>query len=371
MKLSELVDLKIRIEKYSSHVKHLNKNTFLSEINSWSDLSLQNDSFLKLHEEIKSADNLIQAYFSNCLEEIEKEIENQSAILLTYGFTLNGVVQLGPTQNAQDELNYRSTKIPLDLAETIGSIIRRYTDWKIPTLEIGPGDGFWTNNLVGSDPLYLVDIHDENLKKTIHKYNRLFARKIRSYLIGAENNKSHLDLSNLPENQIGFIFSWGVFDYLFVNEIEIYLEQCLKILRPGGTMIFSYNNCDTVKGAQLAETGQKAWLTEKILSRIVSKNNMELVKIFVANEDFTYAEIKKPGTIKSIKVDQPQLSIKIRPGLEKVDTETKINYNKQQIARIKQLAIQLGIDNEHAIMANQYDPHKLMHLIEVARINKK
>ena len=371
MKLSELVDLKIRTKDYLSRLENFNFMNFIQELNSWKNLPKTHSAIKDLESGVKSIDESLHNLYTNFLDVIEQEIDNQSNRLITYGYTVNGVTQLGPTATADEDRTQRKIDIAPDLAEQIGSRIRKYTDWKVPALEIGPGEGLWTDNLVGCDPLYLVDIHKEYLDKTILRYNSQFSRRIRPYVIGPENGKSHLDLSSLPPNQIGLIFSWAVFDYLFVNEIKIFLNSCYTVLRPGGVMVFSYNNADTVEGARLAEIGSRTWVTKKILLNLLNEIGFELIEFCNdGKEVYHWIEIKKPGIMKSKKTSQPLYKINARPGFEKVDTEPEINYNKQQIARIKQLAIQLGIDNEHAIMANQYSPHKLMKLIEVARIKK-
>lgn len=371
MKLSELVDLKIRTKNYLSSIENSNFQRFLEEFDSWEDLPKTINAFKNLETDIKSVDECMHNAVQNFLDNIEQEIDNQSNRLLTYGYTVNGVTQLGPTATADEDLTHRKIDITPELTEQIGSRIRKYTDWKVPALEIGPGEGSWTDNLVGCDPLYLVDLHKEYLDKTILRYNNQFSRRIRPYVIGPENGKSHVDLSSLPPNQIGLIFSWAVFDYLFVNEIKIFLNSCYTVLRPGGVMVFSYNSADTVEGARLAETGSRTWVTKKILLNLLNEIGFEVIEFCNDREKvYHWIEIKKPGIMKSMKTSQPLYKINARPGFEKVDTESEIKYNQQQIARIKQLAIQLGIDTPEKIMGGAYSPHKLMKLVEVARMKK-
>jgi hypothetical protein len=135
-------------------------------------------------------------------------------------------------------------------------------------------------------------------------------------------------------------------------------------------MFFSYNDCDTVLGAQMAEEGKRTWMTKKILKNLFDQIGFKLLEFGHKEGIYHWAEIKKPGRLKSRKVDQPRATIQRRKGFEEVDNEEPIKYNNQQIARIKQLAIQLGIDSPEAIMSDQYDIHGLMHLVNIARTKK-
>lgn len=278
---------------------------------------------------------------------------------------------LGATNSVEQDQNLRKIVTDNKLEEQLGSKIRQYTDWKYPTLEIGPGQGRWTDNLVGSDPLYLLEIHEEYLELVKKKYPQRFSERIQTCLIGAENHKSFFDFSELPNNQMGFIFSWGVFDFYDYNEVDFLLESCKSVLRPGGVLFFSYNDCDYLEGIKLAEKNLKTWLTKDLLKNLFTKHKLILLEFETNLEKNTFwVSVKKEGEKKSIKISQPFITIETRNGYERFDNSGSIKYNRQQIARIKQLAIQLGIDNETAIMADQYDPHKLMKLIEIARMKK-
>ena len=383
MTLTQLVDLKKRLEYFTTESLESDTKNLSMEINSWSNLTSNAQILESLNSYIKTFDSIdairlsLNTMQTDLLELVRQEIGNLSGKFLTLGYEINGQKALDLTPNADVDRQYRKLEVSGEFAEELGSRIRRYTNWKYPCVEIGPGDGFWTDNLVGSDPLYLVDIHKEYLDTTVYKYNDIFKRRIRPYLIGPESGKSNLNLDFLPDNQIGFIFSWAVFDFIPYEQTKIYLTSCIKSLRPGGVMLFSFNDCDIVKCAADAEDGARSWMTRALLSKIFNELNVECLGFYsrydpIKGSDFyqNWVEIKKPGILKSMKTSQPLYTINVRPGFEKVDTEPERQYNKQQIARIKQLAVQLGIDTPEKIMGGAYSPHKLMKLVEIARMNK-
>lgn len=377
MILTQLVDLKTRLENFSTSELVRTAEHNRTEVFSWQNLATNDnikhnlDFLIRTFDSITANSLSTEIIFKNLLDQVNKEIDNQSAKFLTYGYHINNSPALVPSQNTEIDRNFRTIPRTKEFEEELGSRIRQFTNWKYPTLEIGPGLGAWTDNLVGSEPLYLVDIHREYLNATTYKYQELFKRRIRSYLIGAEAEKSHLDLSDLPENQVGFIFSWAVFDFLPLDHLTTYLRSCFKVLRPGGIMLFSYNDCDNYQNAALAENAQRHWMTKKLLKQVFDMLGFELLSFCVSqDQQHSWVEIKKPGQLKSIKSHTPMAKVMARPGAPKVDNTVPRNYNEQQIARLKQIAIKMALGNDEEIMAGKYKPHELDQMINVARMNK-
>ena len=131
--------------------------------------------------------------------------------------------------NYEDELQYekpeairkiRNMYIPPQAQADIHSRIALYANWKYPGLEIGCRDGEWTNTLVASDPLYMVDEHQEFLDSAIKDYPPEYQRRVRRYLV--KDN----DYSRLPQRQFNFIFSWNHHDLKFMRERRTYRGSC-------------------------------------------------------------------------------------------------------------------------------------------------
>lgn len=383
MTLTQLVDLKKRLEYFTAAKLQSTANNLQQEVSSWSNLATEGlvrqslDFFIRTFDSIEANSLSIQKLQDDLLELVNQEIQNLSNRYLSLGYEIQGRKVLGPTPNADIDRQFRKIEVSSEFAEQLGSRIRQYTNWKYPCLEIGPGDGFWTDNLVGSDPLYLVDIHKEYLDSTVSKYNHVYKRRIRPYLIGPESGKSDLSLDFLPDNQIGFIFSWAVFNFIPVEQAKIYLKSCFNCLRPGGVMLFSYNDCDTFKGAANAEGGMQSWMTKSLLSNLFEELNFECLGFYNSSDSknnsnlyYSWVEIKKSGDLYSMKTTQPLISIYLRPGFERVDIQPERIYNQQQIARLKQIAIKMGLDTDENIVTNKYTPHQLEKMINIARMNK-
>ena len=109
-------------------------------------------------------------------------------------------------QNPDRIREVRQLYIPNGADEIVSQAIDLYVDWRYPGLEIGCRDGHWTKYMVGCDPLYVVDVFQEFLDSTKAGYPEEYQQRLRSYLI-----KDH-NLSALPQDQFGFVFSWNYFN---------------------------------------------------------------------------------------------------------------------------------------------------------------
>lgn len=384
-----------KVNQFSLDNKSLNKktykeieyisNNFPTNLKIWKDFvedSVEFSNIVKFYGGFKTLYKefeLLENEFQSINEKISKFYEDvkfyYQDVLKEYEVILNvqkeKFTNLGATENEENDRLYRISVIDPKTKEQVSSKIRTFTDWKYPCLEIGPGEGCWTDNLVGSDPLYLIDIHETYLKKTLSNFNSIYSKRVRTYLVGKENNKNIFDYSMLPNDQIGCIFSWAVFDFYNYKDIDIFLGEAYKILRPGGTLIFSYNDCNYLEGIKFFEKNQKTFLTKEILEKLFKKHNLDVLE-FESNEtnNLFWVSVRKKGLLQSIKTSQPTVLIQRRKGCERFDNAQPLKYNKQQITRIKQLAIKLGIDTDEKIMSDTYDPHELMELVNIARMNK-
>lgn len=176
--------------------------------------------------------------------------------------------------------------------------IGTYIDWRYPGLEIGPGDGVWTRSLVGCDPLYIVDLHNEFLESTKHLFSSQYRPRLRTY------KTDNYDLSMIPQNQIGFAFSWHTFNFFPMETIKNYLINVYKALRPGGVMMFSYNNCEMSMPAKMAEDGFMCYTPKSLLLDLIDLLGYELLYAGEEDSDISWVEIKKPGSLTSSRISQ-------------------------------------------------------------------
>jgi SAM-dependent methyltransferase len=199
--------------------------------------------------------------------------------------------------------NNRRIYVNEDIVQLLKTKIQLYTDWKYPALEIGCRDGEWTQYLVAADPLYIIDKYDEFLKSTSSKFAPEYQRRLRPYTL-----VNH-DLSPLPQHQFGFIFSWGYFNYISMDTFKKYLQQVFDLLRDGGVFMFSYNDGDTTAGAGMAENFAQTYVPKSVLIPFIQSLGFEIINDFHNGNNIQWLEIKKPGTLSTVKAHQVMGSI--------------------------------------------------------------
>jgi SAM-dependent methyltransferase/organic radical activating enzyme len=237
----------------------------------------------------------IESSAKRLISDVDHEIGIVTSEYHQRGYRINGSFATNRT-SVEGERTLRNISIRKDIKERIIAIIQKYSDWRYPALEIGPGDGVWSEYLVANEPLYLVDIHQEFLDSTKNAFNSIFQNRIRDY------KTKETDLSMLPQNQFGFVFSWNVFNYLTSDLVDQYLKQIYNVLRPGGVLMFSYNNAERVLAAIAVETGFMSYLPKTLLLQLAEKHQFEILATPDLNDDnVSWVELRKPGMLTTSK----------------------------------------------------------------------
>jgi SAM-dependent methyltransferase len=238
------------------------------------------------------------------LQRILAEIQEKINLLSTKFFEDNYQLEL----KILDPNYVRQSRNLINNEEFEQTLIQRinlYSNWQYPALEIGCRDGRWTKLLVASDPLYIADVFEDFLLSSIQQFPAIYQGRIRKYII-----KDFYKINNLPKNQFGLIFSYNFFNYLSIDSIKQLLIQALGWLRPGGSMIFTYNNADLPAAAAYAENYFMTYVPESILIPMAESIGFETVFIYNCEPAYSIIELRKPGTLKSIKVGQTAGEIK-------------------------------------------------------------
>lgn len=245
---------------------------------------------------------------------IQETIDQLNAKISTLSqkfFTSNYAVELELkekeflTQNLRNKRYWRNIKIN-DLegpdAHMLG-VIQKNVTYQYPVLEIGCRDGEWTKYLVAGDPLYLAEYTEELLESAVSQFTKQYIQRVRRYLV--ENN----DIKGLPTNQFNFIFSYNFFNYLAFDTIKEWMKKAHIWLRPGGIIMFTYNNADYGYGAGMAESGIQSYCPMSLLVPMCESVGLEYHdhKDYISPNGynpFSWIQFKKPGELKTIKVGQ-------------------------------------------------------------------
>lgn len=302
MKLSDLVRLRNNLHKFNASQAKLELDVLDGQLSQQLKLPLHlsySEQISNLVSTIEKAEQnlvVVENKLPDLINQIEQEINEITSEYLARGYIINGYYGSNSTDVAT-ERNDRLLPISDDTRSEIIVRLRGYTDWHYPCLEIGPGDGAWTEHLVAGDPLYLVDVHQEFLDSTLSKFNDVYRNRVRTYLVAD-------GFSRLPKNQFGFIFSWNVFNYFPLAETKNMLAESFELLRPGGVMMFSYNNAEVPQCAEYVEQGFRSWMPKSLLVETCQALGFEIIATRAIEETVHWIEIRKPGELKTVKAHQ-------------------------------------------------------------------
>lgn len=175
------------------------------------------------------------------------------------------------------------------------NIMQASCDWTDACLLYQMND-FNLEDFVGFYPLYIVDKFKNDL---INKLSNLSIagnlRKIRIYT----PDESY---DCLPKEAIGMIVSRNHFTHTNKFFYEIELKLLTSLLKPGGTLMFNFNDVETAEGALLVESKMRSYQTKTNLFKHLQSLGLEIVdwkRMLKARTTWVIA--KKPGIKKTIK----------------------------------------------------------------------
>jgi len=266
------------------------------------------------YQAIKESLGTHQPQIQQTIEYINKKIAQLSQKYFTESYTvereLNGEQQ-DLTRNLRTQRHWRN--IRLDSEDSPDNhmlgVIQKNVSFEYPVLEIGCRDGEWTKYLVAGDPLYVADYTQEFLHNAVHQFTAQYVKRVRQYKV------SDNTIKRLPTNQFGFIFSYNFFNYLSFDTIKQWMKFAHNLMKPGGVIMFTYNNADHGYGAALAESSVQSYCPMSLLAPMCESIGLQYHdhKDYV-NTPFTpmsWIQFKKPGELSTVKVAQALGQIKL------------------------------------------------------------
>lgn len=173
----------------------------------------------------------------------------------------------------------------------IEGVMRKYVRSGSTTLEIGPGAGRWTEHLVSFvGTLHLADISEKCLSLCQQRFR------------GNQNIQYHLiqrdGLSFVPPNSIDCVWSYDVFVHIAPTDIEGYVRDLARVMRPGGVAVIHHSG--SYRTAELAESSFRSHMNAPLFAHLVREYGLEMI-----DQDTSLPH--KPGDVISV-FRKPSLS---------------------------------------------------------------
>jgi SAM-dependent methyltransferase len=180
--------------------------------------------------------------------------------------------------------------------------LKNLTDWRLPGMIIGPRTEKFIEDMVPMDPLYVVDTHQELLDPAVRSFTPDYQRRLRQYVVN--DYVPRAILNEIPGGQFGVIFAYNYFNYRPMEVVRRYIQEIASKLRPGGTFIMTYNNCDRAHGIGLAERSWMCYTPQRLIVEAAENSGLELVSATDEPGDLSWIEFVRPGEIETLRGGQ-------------------------------------------------------------------
>lgn len=186
--------------------------------------------------------------------------------------------------------------------------VKEHVNWKYPGLQLGPRIGDFTDYLVALDPLYLVDEHQDMFKVVKQLWSKPYQQRLRYYVV--DEQQTNVLGKLLPLNQFGLVVAVDYFNFRPLRLIKQYLASLTTVLRPGGVVIFTYNNCDYPIGVDNFLNSYYTYTPGRLVKAACIEYGFKILASFDLDNNVSWLEIQKPGERSSLKGGQCLAQIK-------------------------------------------------------------
>jgi SAM-dependent methyltransferase len=201
-----------------------------------------------------------------------------------------------------DMILKRRLGIDVDDDMRLRTHLKNLTDWRIPGMIIRPGLENYIEDMVPMDPLYVIDHDPELMRPAIDKFTPEYQRRLREYVINDWSDNPIL--SKLPDNQFGAIFAYHYFNHKPIPIICKFLNEFYEKLRPGGSVIMTYNNCDLANGVERSERFWMLYTPRRLIEQHAIGIGFDLTEAYDGKGNVSWLEFRKPGDVTSIRGGQ-------------------------------------------------------------------
>jgi len=304
MKLSDLVAYKTALDKLSTRsaqrevelnlekIIHLVGTQPIQLSNFKQQLDIQ---YNEIHKQIDQ--------FESQLDELKQSIKLQIEIEEKYWFQES--YRLYDQEMRNDSADHILNRRPVldEETETLLRVrIQNYVDWQHPAMIIQPGLEKFVEDMVGFDPLYLVAQQHDLLVPAFEKFPEEYQRRLRLYTVREDIDSEILE--KVPNGQIGLCLVYNFFEFKPFEIVRKYLIEIYQKLKPGGTLIMTFNDCDRDKAVKLAEQHYACYTPGFMVRQFAATVGYDQIYSWNNNGPTTWLELRKPGTLTSLRGGQ-------------------------------------------------------------------
>ena len=313
MKLFNIVSYKNLLDSLTSRpaaVEFLKQTLSMTNIVQASDVQIAGavDGLIDAQEQVSQAVEQFEQQFSQLKQSVQQLIEQHEPEYFQNSLELYST---GYRNETAEHIRNRRIAVKSETAEIIQQRLRLYTNWCHPGMVIRPAHAMFVGDLVACDPMYFVDTQDSLLELTESWFTPQYQARLRRYAIDEYNDQTLFE--NLPAKQFGLIYAFHFFEYHAWPVLQKYLAECLDLLRPGGVLAFTYNNCDLARRVGMVERYSGCYTPGRLVRAYALELGYETIFDFDDDTNTSWMELRRPGDYTSIRGGQTLAAILQRP----------------------------------------------------------
>lgn len=365
MKLSTLIAYLELLESYDHRNTNITVNQLLGPI----EYTIDNHElqFPDLKQElnaVRSRIDLAVDDFNRTIRDLKQQVrEDIDSLEPTYHENSRRLYydEMQPYDSDEVILN-RRLGLSAQTTEYLTSRINLNSNWQHPGLIIRPGLEEWIEDLVGLDPLYIVDERFSLLTPALDRFNPKYQARLRTY---QTYEAGHLDpLQDLPESQFSFVLVYNFFHYKSMDVVERYLESIFKRLAPGGTLAMTFNDCDRSGAVSNCERNFMCYTPGRQVLAYAKKLGFKISQQYNIDAAITWLELRKPGTLSSRRGGQTLARLMPKninqvneTDQEIVDIAPQGLYTNKQYHKLCKRASKLGLGDPESYTPEQLETY--------------
>jgi hypothetical protein len=308
MKLSELVAYRTHLSQFDvGEIQYTAQHKLASVLHSVKSSVIQPRAFTQTLQEDR--ERIVDAFghFNSTVTELIRELDcmielsektqySVSSKLYAEEVQRYGKLDAATNQQVDQQILDRRMPMTADVQQMIANRLKSYVDWKYPGLIIRPGVESFVNDLVGLDPLYLVDYSEELLAPAVDLFPEEYQRRLRTY---CQDPRSDAVLDFLPSDQFGLCLAFNFFEFTPIEVVEQYLKNIFTKLRPGGILAMTFNDCDRAHCVALVEKNFCFYTPGHRVKSMARSIGYRQMFEWTDTGNLTWLELRKPGTLAS------------------------------------------------------------------------
>lgn len=315
---------------------------------------------ISIQEDLETSLREYQQELKRLSDDVQKLVEHNEP---AYFAASTDNYQQGMREDTPAYILDRTRPVDPETEKLLVDRLVKYTDWRYPGLVLRPAHSPGIQSLVALDPLYLVDTHPALFDPVKSLFTTEYQRRLRYYVI--EEYTNDRIFWNLPQEQFGFVCAFRYFEFKPWEVLQQYLDEIFVLLRPGGSLLFSFNDCDEWRAVGLTEHHFCCYTPGRLVREHSRKLGYAITYDYNDDAGTAWLELRKPGNLDSIRGAQPLAGIfrKVNSVPEVVDKTSKELYNELDLDMLIELAQVLNVDISEAKTKREFNVKKVRRTI--------